>query len=234
MMQENNSVYIVEEVIRETENVVTLKLSCKDGLPSYIPGQFITVFFPETNHLEGKSYSISSAPHEKNMSITVKGVGVFSNALSAKKVGDTITASPPYGYFYSESETSSLVIVTGGIGIAPFRSMIVNSLYKNRERKIILLYANKTKSSIIFRKEFDELEKKFPESFKVVYYITQEIDVDGAVHGRIAVTDIVKESVAITESEIFLCGSIAFVRDYWRDLKASGVSEEKIYTEAFF
>jgi ferredoxin-NADP reductase len=233
VMQENN-IYTVEEVEQEATDVVTLKLSSEGILPTYKAGQFITIFFPETGHVEGKSYSISSAPHENYLSITVKGIGVFSNKLIAKKVGDTITASLPYGYFYSESETSSLVIVTGGIGIVPFRSMILDSLHINPQKKIILFYANKTNESSVFRQEFDELSRESGGMFTVKYYVTQEKAGEREKHGRIPVADIVEASKALPYPEFFVCGSIAFVREYWKGFKSSGISEEKIYTEAFF
>lgn len=231
---ENNTKYTVREVIEETANVVTLKLRCEDRLIEYKAGQFITVFFPETGHVEGKSYSISSSPLEKTLNLTVKGVGTFSNKLIAMKVGDVINASLPYGYFYSESENSSLVIVTGGIGIAPFRSMIMESVYKNPNRKILLFYSNKTTESIIFKNEFDNLTEDFPEIFKVNYYITQGNGTTEMKQGRIPVGDVLDLSKNILNREFFICGSISFVRDYWKGLKDSGVSEELIYTEAFF
>lgn len=233
-MPENNIIYTVEEVIKETANVSTLKLSCEGGLPPYKAGQFITVFFPETGHMEGKSYSISSSPSEKTLNLTVKGMGAFSNKLLAKQPGDTITGSLPYGYFYSESDTSSLVILTGGIGIAPFRSMILHVLEKHPGRKILLLYSNKTKDSIIWKKEFDELAAKSGGALTLHYYLTQEETPEGMIPGRIIVDDIAKELHLHDDAEFFLCGSIAFVRDYWKGLKEAGVLEEKIYTEAFF
>lgn len=233
-MQENNSIYTVVEVIKETANVITLKLSCEGVLPPYKAGQFITVFFPETGYAEGKSYSISSAPYEKYMSITVKDVGVFSHKLASKKVGDTLSASLPYGYFYSESETSTLILVTGGIGIAPFRSMIFDSLHKYPQRKIHLLYANKTKDTIIFRKELDALKEKSGITLALQYYVTQEEGGEGMKQGRIPVADVVEVSKGLSDSEFFICGSIAFVREYWKALKTAGIKEETIYTEAFF
>lgn len=233
-MQENNVTYVVKEVVQETANVVTLKLVSEGVQSLHKAGQFITVFFPETGHKEGKSYSISSAPFENSLNITVKGVGVFSNKLLSKKVGDTVMASLPYGYFYSESETSPLVIITGGIGIAPLRGMILQSLYLNSNRKIVLFYSNKTRSSIIFKKEFDRLLKQHSKNFIVHYYLTQEDATNEIRSGRIQGVDVVKESSGLSGSEFFICGSIAFVRDYWKALKALGISEETIYTEAFF
>lgn len=233
-MPENNIIYTVEDVIKETADVSTLKLRCEGGLPPYKAGQFITVFFPETGHVEGKSYSISSSPSEETLSVTVKGIGTFSNKLLSKQAGDTITGSLPYGYFYSESDTSSLVIITGGIGIAPFRSMILDVLQKFPTRKILLLYSNKTKDGIIFKKEFDELAAKSGGALTLRYYITQEEPAEGMTSGRITVDGITPELNLHTDAEFLVCGSIAFVRDYWRGLKEAGVLEEKIYTEAFF
>lgn len=233
-MQENNITYIVEEVIEEATDVVTLKLHYEGKVFSCRAGQFITVFFPETGHMEGKSYSISGIYAKNTFSITVRGVGVFSYKLIAKKVGDTINASLPYGYFYSESETSSLVMVTGGIGIAPFRSIIIDSLLKNPKRKIELLYVNKTEDSLIFRKEFNELSKKYQGNFTVHYYLTQESLVKDVKQGRISIEDITEASKNSSDVEFFICGPISFVRDYWKGLKTKGVAEETIYTEAFF
>ena len=233
-MEENNIIYTVEEVQQETPNAVTLFLSPKVGAVSYRPGQFITVYFPETGHAEGKSYSISSSPDEKYMALTVKGVGTFSNKLVAMKPGDTISGSRPYGYFYTEEETSSLILVAGGIGSAPFRSMIVDTLYKYPTRKIYLFYSNKTRGDIIFKKEFDALAEKYDDRFFVQQYLTQEVATDGIKQGRILVRDILEQSQSLLEREFFICGSISFVRDYWKGLKGAGVAEESIYTEAFF
>ena len=51
---------------------------------------------------------------------------------------------------------------------------------------------------------------------------------------RITINDIIEESQNLSDPEFFICGSIAFVRNYWIGLKTPGISEEKIYTEAFF
>ena len=233
-MQENSIKYKVLEVVEESLGVVTLNLTCEDGLPEYKAGQFITVFFQETGQVEGKSYSISSSPSSDFLSITVKGVGAFSNKLIAMKVGDIINASLPYGYFYSESEANSMILVAGGIGIAPLMSMIKYSRKVFPVRKIILLFSNKTLEHIIFRNELNELSRQSDGNLVVEYYLTQEVSKMEEKKGRIPVNDIFKCYEGFTDSELFICGSIEFVRDYWRGLKGAGVPVEKIYTEAFF
>ncbi len=233
-MEGNNNIkYTVIGVLQETVDVVTLKISSKEKV-NYRAGQFITVFFPETGHIEGKSYSLSSSPHEEYMSISVKAIGVFSKMLQTKKVGDTILASHPYGYFYSESETGSMVIITAGIGVAPCRSMIIDFLYKDSDRKIVLYYANKTIASVVFKQELDSLTRIYGDRFVIKYYITQEEVSGDFCKGRIPLENINEETRHLRNREFFVCGSISFVRDYWRGLRGKGVPEENIYTEAFF
>lgn len=238
MKEEIKKKYKVQERIMETPTVFTLKFLVDGGIPKYIPGQFITIYFPELGTPEGKAYSISSSPNESTINITVKAMGIFSNKLCSLVAGDIVSASLPYGYFYSESKDSDLVMIAGGIGIVPFRSMIVDCLEKFPNRKIALFYSNQTTKDIIFKKEFDNLSLKNP-TFKVIYYITrQKISDPNFINNRICVEDIVGNVKVglkkIAGREFLICGSIPFVRDFWKNLKDQGVSEDNLYTEAFF
>ena len=233
-MQENIINYTVKEKIIETHNVVTLKLICDGGIPTYRAGQFITVFFGDTGNAEGKAYTISSEPSEDTINITVKAVGEFSNRLTALEVGDTVVASLPYGYFYSENAMTVIVMIAGGVGVTPFRSMIVESLKKFPTRSLFLFCSNKTVDDIIFRNEFEMLQSSFS-SLKVINYITQEENIMvGMEKGRIIIGDVLERVKEINNPEFFICGSISFVRDFWKELKEEGIPEERIYTEAFF
>lgn len=210
--------YEIIERKQETYDVVTLKF--KKSF-SYVPGQFITVYFLETGTPEGKSYSLSSAPHEDYASITVKAMGEFSNRLCALRPGQTILASPPYGFFWSESTDSDIVLLSSGVGIAPFRSMALDSIARNSDRKILLFHSVRTRADILFKKEF--------ESIPHTYFITREEQRE-----RMKPKQIIESLQDLNEPEFFLCGSISFVREMWIGLRENGVPEEVIYTEAFF
>ncbi|MES2215760.1 MAG: FAD-binding oxidoreductase [Patescibacteria group bacterium] len=229
--------YVVIEKIVESANVSTLKLRLSDGsVPTYHAGQFINVYFPELSVPEGKAYSMSSAPHEKVLVITVKAVGEFSRRLCALQTGDTVTASLPYGYFYSELEDTSLVFIAADIGVTPFRSIILDSLSRNPSRKLILFYTSRTHGGLTFREEFENLRKKHS-NFDVFYFVTREKSPDPAiVQTRVTIGNIVGSGPQknIAGREFMLCGSISFVGDIWKGLRAAGVPEEAIYTEAFF
>lgn len=218
----------------ETSGVATLEFSCASGLPKYCSGQFIDVYFPKINSAQGKSYSLSSAPIENKFSITVKAIGEFSNLLLESKIGDIVLGSLPYGFFYSDREDTHLVMVAGGIGISPFRSILLEELTKNNKRKITLFYSSRTNEDIIFKKELDSWQKKYP-NLKIKYFLTRENKIiKDKQKGRITAKDILKEISDIKTVEFLLCGSIAFIRDMRKGLCVVGIPEEKIYTEAFF
>lgn len=235
MKDDAKHIYRVVGRKEEAPGVITLQLDRGDGaVPEWRAGQFITVYFPELHTPEGKAYSISSSPLEKHLSITVKAMGEFSNGIHRLKIGDALSASDPYGFFYSESEDASLVMVAAGIGIAPFRSLIHESLSSNPDRKLVLYYCNRTLKDVVFKGELDRLTQGHL-NFEVVYHLTREADVPlGMRGGRIAAAEIAKRSRGLSHPEFFLCGSISFIRDLWNGLRASGIPEESIYTEAFF
>ncbi len=249
MNSENKIEYKVLGVKNETENIFTLSLETPDGAPlSFLPGQYINVYFPELGTPEGKSYSISSLPGAKNFSLSVRTIGEFSNRLASRTKGDIILGSEPYGYFYSESENSPLVLIASGIGIAPFRGMILDQLQKNPDRPIRLFYGSRTLSGAAFREELEELSAKHP-NFRLRYFITRDKPEHPLVeYGRMSGEKIFSvlagwneedrkdgKNPAKTEGpEFLICGSIEFTRDLWRSLRTAGAPEESIYTEAFF
>ncbi len=244
MTEEIRKTYRVVEKVTEAPSVSTIKLVIDDGVkknivPPFHPGQFINVYFPELGTPEGKAYSISSSPLEKTLNITVKAMGQFSNKLCALEKGDMITASLPYGYFYSESDETSIVMIAGGIGIAPFRSMIFDAAARTPQRKLRLFCSYRAAADIIFRKELDALSAAAPCDFKVFYFVTREECRDPAViSGRMSVNDIIgnakKGRKNIAGREFFMCGSIQFVGSFWKALRKQGVLEEMMCTESFF
>jgi 3-ketosteroid 9alpha-monooxygenase subunit B len=234
---ETRKTYVVKEKIIESPTVSTLKLTLFTGdIPTYHSGQFINIYFPELGTPEGKAYSMSGAPHEDALCITVKAVGEFSHRLCSLCVGDTLEASLPYGYFYSESEDNNLIMIAGGIGVTPFRSMIMDSIRRKSQRKLALFYSSRTYDDLIFKKEFDSLQKDH-KNFNGFYFVTRERNSDTSIiYRRMNIGDILGNGPQkrLAGREFLICGSISFVSDIWKGLRAAGVPEELIYTEAFF
>jgi len=236
IMQIEFQEYVVCGVISEVSGVATLMLTKEDGtVPPFVPGQYVNIFFPETRTSEGKAYSISSAPSESTLSITVRAIGEFSNRLCSMRPGDTVRASLPYGFFYPEADDSELVMLAAGIGIAPFRSMIRHIAKYTLSRRLALFHSVRTLSDAIFLEECTELRQKFP-NFSLTHFVTRDAEVQNeyVIPHRIEPTDILSRVSDVSRAEFLICGSISFTRDMWRGLRKAGVNEEKLYTEAFF
>lgn len=235
MKQNESTRYVVQEVKREALGVRTLFLTDASGtIPDFSPGQFINVFFPETHTPEGKAYSISSPPGADTLSITVRAIGEFSKRLCGMEPGHTIQASLPYGFFRPEYDDSRLVMLASGIGVTPFRSMLLNEARHRPNRHITLLHSVRTAADAVFRDEFETLKTSLPH-LTLSYFVTRE-EVPPAVGlaRRMTVTDALDNAPYREHAEFLICGSISFTRDMWKALHKEGVPDDSLYTEAFF
>lgn len=220
----------VKRIRRESDDIVTIYFTT-DREFTYIAGQYITVFFPDSSTPAGKAYSLSSAPQEMWLSITVKKVGEYSGRLQALAAGDTFRISPAYGFFNPET-TKPLVCITAGCGLAPIWSVVKHEFETDASRVAHIFYSNRHADSIPFHAELDELDTRH-KSLRVTHHITQEPPRSPSMRaGRIDLDACVK---AVEDDAIYLlCGSVDFVRDIWRGLTERGVSQQAISTETFF
>ncbi len=209
----------------EVPGVTTLSLrEVHHSAVPFIAGQYLTVYFADSNTHEGKAYSLSSAPGE-TLAITVRAIGEFSNRLSALGPGDRVNTSAPYGFFTPEEDDRDLVLIAGGIGIAPFRSIIRDTIRRSLTRRVALFHSVRTMSDLIFHNEL-----------AATYFVTRERvnELGSAIPRRTRAEDVVAGIQRPDDTDVMICGSIGFVRDLWRGLRVLGVSEDRILTEAFF
>lgn len=226
--------YTVTRRIEETPTAVTLWLSPQKGeRPGFISGQFVNVLLPERG-VEAKSYTLQSIPSDEGLAFTVRVAGDFSRTLAGRRVGDTVHLSPPYGFFYPVDETTPRLFLAGGIGVAPFMSIIRASLESGALPPTLLLYSNRSEGDIVFREALEELEHRAPQ-LSIRHFITREpAKASGFTPGRISSEHLAAVLRVYGGAHCFLCGGIAFVRDMRLALKTLGAPEESIFTEAFF
>lgn len=112
---------------------------------SFDPGDWIDIRFPSPDLAVGRTYSISSAPSEPDLRITYRhGVTPFKRALRVTEPGDTLLITQFGSNGFRRDARRPVVMIAGGIGIAPFRSMIRDALDEGRSEPIELLYVNRT------------------------------------------------------------------------------------------
>lgn len=214
---------IVKKVKTESPTIKRIYfLLDNDWKLEYTAGQYITVFIDGSKVTEGKAYSLSSAPCEEYMSITVKNVGgEFSGYLFGLKKGSRFTVSRAYGFFNPET-TRTIVALAAGVGISP----IISVLKDQPDGKSHLYYSNKTHKYIPHKDDLARLK------VTVNHHITADNNApDHMAKGRISLDNCV---AAVEDAFYMICGSVSFVRDMWQGLVARGIKPEHITTETFF
>lgn len=154
----------------------------KPGQPvSWKPGYFIHYILPHQDMDKRKNdryFTISSTPHEGFIMLTTRitpNGSSFKKMLLKLKPGDIIEAEEPEGDFVIEGPNKKYVFIAGGIGITPFRAIILDLAYRKQLINTILLYANKT-ADFVFKDELEALSKDRPD-FQIHYFVDpQRID----------------------------------------------------------
>ena len=218
----------IVSVVQNTHDVVTLHFLAGGKPLTHQAGQYITVYFDDTDVREGKAYSLSSAPGDATSSITVKNVGLFSGKLHQLRPGDTLSISLPYGSF-NVYRQAPIVAIASGVGISPIWSIIRDESMRQTGRTIKLFYSNKTVEDVIFH---DEIERLAESSGVLREHFITRSPKSPYVNRRI---DPVSDVAQYAESHCYyVCGATEFVRDMWRGLVGAGVPEASISTETFF
>ncbi len=222
---------IVTRVRRESPDVVTIYFLLQNRAKlDYEAGQYITVYFENSSAPEGKAYSLSSAPHEKWMSITVKKIGEYSGRLHALRAGDVFAISEAYGFFNPRT-SQPIVAISAGCGIAPLWSIIKDEYWREKARIAHVFYTNKTADDILFQHEISDLHAQHPD-LSVAHYITRQPELGDAF--RIGRIDIDAVAQLGDEARYLVCGSVEFVKDMWVGLMQRGIGQNNISTETFF
>ncbi|MBL6928929.1 MAG: FAD/NAD(P)-binding protein [Rhodospirillales bacterium] len=154
----------IERVRKELSDTFTLDLvpaERKRGF-SFLPGQFNMLYVFGVGEIP---ISISGDPGVNDKIVhTTRAVGNVTNAMWKLGVGQTIGVRGPFGTAWpvEAAEGSDIVIVTGGIGLAPLRPAIYQIL-ANRQAygNVCILYGARTPEDILFRKELEKWRGQF-------------------------------------------------------------------------
>ena len=165
---------VIYSFVFEPENPVT-----------WTAGQHIFLKIPHQkpdDRGEIRHFTISSAPFEKNILVTSKfdfeKGSSFKKALLQLNAGSSIEAFNSRGNFIIKDLKAKYIFIAGGIGITPYRSILMDLINKNRSLDIILLYCCKA-GEIIFKDILDEMENKY--KWLKIHYIIEPQLINGEI-----------------------------------------------------
>ncbi len=156
--------YTVQKIKKETDDTFTVELKpkLKKSRIKFLPGQFNMIYIHGIGEIP---ISISGDPDKSDRLLhTTRAVGTVTKEMAKLKQGDTVGIRGPFGrpWPIEEYKGKDILLVAGGIGLAPLRPALYYIL-NNRSQygKIILLYGARTPEDILFRKELEKLRSRF-------------------------------------------------------------------------
>ncbi len=156
----------VVEVIDETADVKTFVLEPSAGWSGHCAGEYTLVKVDIDGVREQRCYSISSAPGEGHISITVKLVpgGRVSTWLHRHaRPGDILRIGQPAGEFVLPAPTpDKLLLVSGGSGITPVMSILRDLAVRDDIRDVTFVHYARSRADVIFGEELEDLAERHP------------------------------------------------------------------------
>ncbi len=172
-------------------------------------------------------FSLSAAPREDALRLTVKGVGDFSSALADLAPGTRVAAEGPFGVLTAEAmRTDKAVLIAGGIGITPLRA-----LYEEMAGRIevTLLYRAVSKREFALAEELQEIAARTGAGLHLL---------PGDHRRRQGAKLLEPPALAalvpdIADRDVYLCGPPAMMKKTLAALRELGVPEDQVHSERF-
>jgi NAD(P)H-flavin reductase len=212
----------VERVLHETRDTFTLELLPAAPWP-FEPGQFNMVYVPGYGEVP---ISISGDPNEPQKLIhTIRAVGPVTRALERIVAGDWLLLRGPFGTGWPRAEDSeTVVVVAGGIGLAPLRPLIYAALALRRQ--LFILYGARSPADILFGEQLQAWSAQAG-----VHCVVSVDQGDATWHGN---TGVVTKHIAHVgfdpaHAVASVCGPEVMMRYAARELARAGLPETRIF-----
>jgi ferredoxin-NADP reductase len=208
---------------------------------TFVAGQFIdlTLISPPETDAEGntRGFSIASAPFEDTIMIATRlRDTAFKRVLKSLPLGTGVKIEGPFGDLrLRRNEVQPAVVLSGGIGITPFRSILLQAAHDKRSRRIFFFYGNRRPEDAPFLDEIRALERE-DAHFTFIPTMSEmeksHLPWDGE-RGFIDQQMLSRYLPRVASAIYFLTGPPTMVRGLRTVLTAAGVDDDDIRTEEF-
>lgn len=240
---------------QESQDVVSFVFTDPERscLPRFIPGQHLVFAIPQgDNTYAYRSYSLSASSAERSSyQISVKReVAQQGDAVQPGKAstwlhdhcqrGSQLLIKDPGGKFGAiVSDSTPLVLISSGIGITPFLSMLQSLADENSQREVRLFHGIRDLGDFAFSELLQSLEQRLP-NLSMHVFVSQH-DESGAeppefngqiTSGRMSV-ELIKGAIRLETGQYYVCGKPEFSKQMRDDLLGLGINESDIHCESF-
>jgi len=232
----------VSRVVDESAVIRSFHLVPADGraVPPFLAGQHLPIRLKTATGEElRRTYTISQAPSDEGLRLSVKREGAASRHLHDHvREGDVIEALGPRGQFTIDATLRRPAVLIGaGVGITPmvaFARHLVSEGFRNRRtRPLHLIQGARSEDQRAFGDELDALVLRAQGAMKLhVVLGSGEGAPEGALKGPLTI-DLLKSLLPFDDHELFLCGPPGFMQALYDGLRDLGVRDVRIQAETF-
>lgn len=222
----NSTKVKITKIIEETPTIKTLVLEPLDKF-SFKTGQFLELAYPGRGEAP---FTPSSSPHRLDeFEVTIMKVGRLTSLFHDATVGMQLGVRGPYGNGYpvDSFKAKEIVIVGGGVGLAPLRSLILDLFFRvNDFKKIVICYGAKTPDDIIYKYQL----KDFQQPKSVEFRLTVDKG-HGDWRGNVGLVTTILDDLGVSaqKSIAIVCGPPIMMKFSTFKLLENGFDAQNIY-----
>ncbi len=218
--------YRVRTRVAENADSVTLTLDPVNGaLPGALPGEFMMLYSFGVGEI---AISTSGISPDGTLTHTIRAVGAVSAALCAAEPGTTIGVRGPYGTNWGLAEAAGrdLVIVAGGVGLAPLRPVLLGALAdRDRYGRVVLIAGARSQKDFLYTAELAQWQT----DPRLETHVTVDVPIQGWLGETGFVTEPLRKlSLRPDNTTAFLCGPEPMMRFGAQALLDKGMAERDI------
>jgi ferredoxin-NADP reductase len=211
---------------------------------SFLAGQYLILLVPYKGETISRLYSIASPPWQKNsfeLVIELVEGGVGSTYLKNLKINDQVLFKGPAGMFTLKETSKNKVFFATGTGIAPIRSMIMESQKLEVKSQKFLFWGLRKKEDVYFLEEFKKIKEE-DQSFEFKICLSKETSLSSVESDFFSLghVDYVFEKElfpkireTIFDFEFYLCGGRGVVESLRQFLIQKNIPQSVIFFEKF-
>ena len=218
-------------VVREADDTFSLVVGGRalDRLPVRSGQFFVVRALTRHEWQHGHPFSLSAQPNGETLRFTVKELGEGTRALAALRPGTPLLLEGPYGSMHGGRRTGrKLLLIAGGIGIAPLRAMVEGFGYRSGD--LDLIYRTRDHGDAPLQKELEVLAAQRGFNLHVVRGRRGESGVPRDPLAPAAIRRLVPDAA---DRDVFLCGPDGLMNRAFDALVRLGVSSARINLELF-
>jgi len=204
-------------------------------------GQFVDMTLLEPLETDAKgntrTFSIASAPQEESLMVATRMRDTaFKRVLRTMPLGSEMRMEGPFGNLTLHNNAQrSAVLLAGGIGITPFRSMVFHAAFEELPHRVWLLFSNRRPEDAPFLEELQKLERE-NRNYRFVATMTAMARSRRAWDGETGLLneEMLSKYLAAAPSPIYyVAGPSGMVKGLRETLSKAGVDDDDIRTEEF-